>query len=774
MHKKLKTLIGSLDENDFKELIKAYIKEKYKTSHVRIVDGPYDGGNDLEIIKDGIEIKKNIQITVQKINYEKKLDEDLQKAKDNVKNYSYINVLEFYINQPISKEKRNELQLNAEVKFQITLKIVDSNILSQEAETYNSISDFTYSAHDIETPIRNIDRNDKILFDVLTLDKDSVEIKRNFINSYILSFLYNEPNTNVDQIFAFINPHLNNNLDKNFLEKELNYLRTQNQLVSETNKALYKLSDQKYAEISAIYSKVTEEEEIMYSMLDDFTKENDVKSTPEELRELLYKLYQENYKIDIEEINSTNNSFDASIRKSFNDLIAFFAKKGISNTDGKIYAKKLLESCQNSDFLNKLSTIHLFNNLYASNKLEKYIYNKTQEILLDTQILIRLIPIIYDSKIKYTDPALQSVKILFQTLQKYKDGIRLKTTYDYVGEVARHMYEAIKLQRFLSLPYISKLGTSKNVYFNAYLNLKQNDLIDADLDFANYISELIGEEINEDNEDAAIKKINRRLTRIYEIAGLELIAHPTYPNFSELRKEYELTLDQAFKDRSFIARENDLRTILYLSSKQNHTNPKNGEYTEPFLVTWDSAFYPFRKKIGDNHKDFGYWYIYTPLKVVDRFSVMNFNLNPKSISLNIIALTESNFNYNTKNSSFLDVISSYFNTKDVSNLTIINKLVDLQLGLQNVEEVAISPEFTDDKDSSTLTILLSKLRSHYNSLETSFIFQDIIKIFESPKFENDIIEIFKTVIESYKTEMKLDMMYKSFDNLIETDKELGK
>ena len=90
MYEQLKTLINSLKIDNFRILVREINKYKYKTKNVNIVDGPYDGGNDLEIIIDDKDIKKNIQITVQKTGFEKKIFSDLQKAKNNIDKYSYM------------------------------------------------------------------------------------------------------------------------------------------------------------------------------------------------------------------------------------------------------------------------------------------------------------------------------------------------------------------------------------------------------------------------------------------------------------------------------------------------------------------------------------------------------------------------------------------------------------------------------------------------------------------------------------------------------------
>ena len=772
MSKELNNLISSLSEDNFRKLIQEFAKEKYKTPHVRIIDGPWDGGNDLEIIIGEKEVKKNIQITVQKNGYEDKLLKDLEKSSQNIKKYSYQNLMDFYISQNVSKEKRNELELQAEVDFGIKLTIIDGNALAQDAQNFKSISQFTYDAHKIKinSKLNVADKQTKILFDVLTLDHDSIEIKRNFINSYIFSFLYATPNSTLDEIYKYVSPHLNNTLHKDFLDKELNYLRSKKQLESPGDKKHFQLSKTKFDEISNIYTNVIEQEVKLSDMIENFISTHKISCNCNELVGLLYKLYQENYTIDIEEIKNTNNSFSASIKKTFNDLISFFTKKGVEQEKARNISKELLKLCDSNSFLNKLSSIHLFNNLYSSDKLEKYVNAKQQEIFLDTQILIRLICVLHNDKFEYTDSAMQSVRILHSTIEKFKDRLRIVSSYDYVGEVSGHLLEAAKLQRFLSLPFISKLGKSKNVFYNSYLELKRGGQVDDDTDFIDFLEILLDEKINYANESDFLRIVDKKIADILELSGIELIYHPNYPNYQSIKKAYELSLSYQSRDRSYTAMENDLRTILYLATKENHTNQDNGELNEPFLVTWDSAFYAFRKQLLHDHNELTYWYIYSPLKIVDRFSVMNFNLNPKSISSNIVALTETNFNYSTKTTSFIDIISSFFNTEDVSKLSIINKLASLQKSTKGLDEVPTREEFKD-KEENTITHLLLNLRSHYHSYDAKYKFDDVIKVFEMPEFENDILKIFETTITNYKVTTNLETMFISFDELITTKNE---
>lgn len=770
MNRELIFLISSLSEDNFRKLIQEYLKEKYKTPNVRITDGPYDGGNDLEVIVRDKDIKRNIQVTVQKIGYEKKLDSDLQKASENIQKYNYLNNLDFYISHNITKEKRNQLEDKAEVDYGINLRVIDANILSQAATQYSSIRDFTYEAHKIklnqnQNPNQKVDKQTKILFDVLTLNKNSIEIKKNFINSYIYSFLYVHPNSSSEEIFEYINPQLNETLDEDFIKKELNLLRSKQHIESKLDKSRYQLTENRRLEIEDIYSTVTEQENELEDIINSFISEHAVPCDSQELTSILLKLYQENYTIDIEEINKTNNSFSASIKKMLNDLTTFFIRKGVKKEIASVISKTLIKICESNDFLNKLSSIHLFTNLYSSNKLEKYINSKKQRVFLDTQVLIRLICVLYNERVEYSDIAMQSSKILLMTLDRYKDRVHLYSSYDYIDEVAGHLLEAYKLKRFLSLPFISKLGKSKNVFYNTYVELIKQEILEQDTEFISFIEEVIGEEIAFSGDKEFLEIAKKKIEDIFEQIGIELIYHPNYPNYAPIKKEYEISLAYQSKERSYTARENDLRTILYLSQKENNIDAETDEINEPFLITWDSAFYSFRKELLKNHKEFTYWYIYSPLKLVDRLSVMNFNVKPESISLNIIALTETNFNYSAKTVSFIDVISTFFNTEDVHKLGIIHRLASLKKSTEELDEIPNNEIADSERETEIITNLLLEIKSHYDSYKVKYKFYDIIKVFENISLEDKIVQILETNLKNRNTKL----MFDSFDELIKAE-----
>lgn len=766
MSTEINNLINSLSENNFKILVTEYVKRKYKTNEVRIVDGPYDGGNDLEIYIDDKDIKRNIQITVQKIGYVGKLEKDLAKARENVDKFNYIRSLDFYISQNISKDKRNELENAAEINFEINLRIYDGNFFAQEISGNIELTELVYRMHNINSNQQTkFDKSSKVVFDVLTHSTDNVEIKKKFISSFIYSYLFTTSNSTPEQIYNGINPLLNNTLDISYFEKELNSLRLKQFIVRDKTTNGHYLSEEKQTEISELYADVSNQETILIYDIQKFLKEKSIEIDLDELIAFLYKIYEENYSVDIEEITANNTSYTNSLRKSFEDLNNFFTKKGIDYAEANEISRSLLDICSQNDFLNKLSAVHLFTNLFNSDKLEKYINSKKQVIFIDTQILIRLLCVLSTKNYEFDDLALKSVRVLYDTLNKYKSKIEIVTSYDYIEEVANHLIDALKLIRFLELPFIKQLGVSKNVFYNAYIELKNNKIISENISLLEFMADLIDIDLTELeslHSHNLSNRIQKQITEIFDFLGFRLIRHEQYSNFQRIKRDYEIELALSSKYRSSHAIHNDIRTVIYLSTPDHHING-NGHIEEPYLVTWDTTFLSIRKKLlSDTSNGALFWYIYSPMKLVDRLSVMNFSLNPKSINFNIIALTESNFNYSARNSSFIDVISSFFNKENLSELGIIKKLAYLNSETRNSDDNISHTDFKDEEESPLIKVLFN-IRNHYNST-SDVTFKDVITVFETKELENNVIDILNLGIKNNdftKMFIEIDKLIKS-------------
>lgn len=200
-------IISILSEDDFNELVLSFVKDYYNTKDAYISNGPYDGGNDLVINKNGHDIKLNVQLTIQTDRLSNKILEDVEKASKNVAKYAYVNHLYFYCNHHISGEKQNALKQTALFDHNITLEIYDNYRLAELISEYPSMLKVLRHVigHILPAEKLTLDRNTKILFDYLSMNKNIGEIKVNFIISFILFHLYSEGASSVEQIYDSLN-----------------------------------------------------------------------------------------------------------------------------------------------------------------------------------------------------------------------------------------------------------------------------------------------------------------------------------------------------------------------------------------------------------------------------------------------------------------------------------------------------------------------------------------------------------------------------------------
>ena len=207
--------IETLSEESFNRLVLEYEKEYWDTNDVILNNGPYDGGNDIVVVIEKKELKNTIQVTVQK-DYSNKLQKDLDKALTNYKKYSYNPVLDFFVSCKISPRKKNELKRNASRDKGLSLNIYDANYFASEAINYQSIRETIAILHKEMFPNiaeeKKLDNGTKVLYDTLSLSKKVNSLKTNFVQSLILSYLYQNPSSTIKQMFDSLKSVFYNNL----------------------------------------------------------------------------------------------------------------------------------------------------------------------------------------------------------------------------------------------------------------------------------------------------------------------------------------------------------------------------------------------------------------------------------------------------------------------------------------------------------------------------------------------------------------------------------
>ena len=107
---------------------------------------------------------------------------------------------------------------------------------------------------------------------------------------------------------------------------------------------------------------------------------------------------------------------------------------GITQEEARQISKEILQVVGESEYLNKTALTGMFTSMFNSDELESYMNTQQRIVLLDTQILLRYLCLLYQDT-EYNDIAYDSVKILFKELEDAKDYVQLFTTTNYVEEV---------------------------------------------------------------------------------------------------------------------------------------------------------------------------------------------------------------------------------------------------------------------------------------------------------------------------------------------------
>lgn len=733
--------ISELSEDHFNELILNYIKEYYDTKDAYICNGPYDGGNDLVLTIKGKEIKRNIQITIQKKDIEKKVIDDVSKAFQNVSKFSYLNKLDVYCSQHLSETKQQELKRTAFIDYNIELIIYDNYRLAELVTEYKSMLAVLRKVKEQAFPKEslNIDKNTKILFDCLSTNSNIGAIKINFIVSYILFHIYDNGPSTTTELYNSINNIFCNKFTKSYFEGLIGKLNQTGEIqaINQDKPKRFDLSSTTRYRLDEIKQRSIIAEKSLISEYHEIIQQYNLDLNIEEISKFIINMFNENYEVDVDEISQKSNNRRIQLKKIYADLLAYINKKAQVEEDvAKEIAQKLIDVSNKNTSINKSSISKMFINLFQDDKLEDYLNRAERTLYLDTQILLQIICTSYKG-ISNPDILYNIVKDFSVAIDNSNVPISLHTTDGYIEEVVAHLRNALKLEQFLDLPYIKSLGRSKNVFFNFYLSLRDIEEYES---FTDFIVQLLDIEADDviNNFDYAV---TNSLRYIFESLNIDIEPTPYIEpdEYQKYKREYEKILTfNNLDQKSYEARKNDLKTILYIAKEFVSNTP-----IPPYLITWDSSFYTVRDELK-KFREIKYWHIYSPQKFTNTLSILNFKIDPTSVNNNIISLVEENFNLSNSTISFLDVLNNLFDKKDLSKWELAQKFASLRKEQEKDDAQKDRIEFNNLPIDEILLLILNNYQKNGAS-------KDLIELFQNNEYADKIIDIIRSYINSFKT-----------------------
>lgn len=663
----LLTCIKALSKENFDEAVRIFLLNYLKCEECINVDGANDGGCDIKIFKNKREIKKCVQVTVNKA-IETKLKNDLKKVDNLITEYNYSSSFDFFCSTAVSEEKIEEYQKFARDTYTIELNIFEAKRLSEI--DCKELGDYIYSLHDdivIKPEEFNLDKATKALYDLLAHGKNTSDIKNSLLHSVIISILYEKSPIDIHSL----REELENRLGKNIpdIQQAINLLKTQQRVVKDpTNQKLLCLSEEESESVKDIIASSARLEK---NFIDEFSKILETYGIKfnEQILDDLKKLYKNAYSNDIDEAVNHDETKDSLIFDSFkNNLLDLISSK--EDIDDLINKIRLL--CNENNYLNKISASESFLSLYKSNKLERYLNQGHKKIFLDTPAFVYLLCSTFnvvDSD--WDNPFYRSMKSLVKFQTSNPEGIKFCMMFDYLGEVAGEIQKALQIASLEEYPFFRELGGTSNTLYNYYVFLKENNLFEDNIESFEDFIVTFGIENTNPNDAQYFRDTIRHLNECAEDLNIEITYRSPYEKFIAIQDSYEKQLYLKKKNKSKTAIQNDVNQVLFLLN--------DDDCSDCYLTTWDITLITLRDKLLQEEPKYNYFKIQNPAKLSNKIALENFNINNSALTNAIFAYADKKYDISNKVKSLLELIAPILeDKKSISTNKILKCLADIR------------------------------------------------------------------------------------------------
>ncbi|MFD2034497.1 hypothetical protein ACFSKL_06825 [Belliella marina] len=565
------------------------------------------------------------------------------------------------------------------------------------------------SSHDLDSSKKVLNGGEnKILFDFISFGNSTTEIKTQIIESYILHKLLDSGKLPQKTIKEGLEEYLDYSLTSDFFRRSIEKLRTKKKIEYNKDTEELNLSSGEQKRLVKVQSLFNDNKELFLLYYSDIIELYGVKEHSDKILEKLKDFFVVNYNIDIKEI-CDEDSYDNedSILEGF----LLFIRTLLNEKDSINLVKDLLKLCEESDFILRLSASTVIGNLTNPVHFENYIRKQKRLVYLDTQLILHALCTGYLSNCEYDNVYFRIVDELLK-FQKSNPNIEFRFSRYYLSEVAYQLRMALLLIPFEGT---TKHKLSTNVFYEFYEYLHSNDLLEADhQSFSDFLENWLL--ITEDDAlEADCEKIIS--SNISSLLLDELnISVSTLPFYED--KETAVTvLDGIIKDRryklsskSHYTMSNDALMVCHLANKEIHQD-------EPFFLTWDKSFTPFRSAFKQKFKrqELISWHLFNPSKFINHMSLLEFKIDPKSITNEYLPILDS-LGLHEKVKTIFDSMNRLTDIKDISKKQ-RRRYVQLTQQVFNEQEFGYEvdqPEMIDNVIKPFETIL-DNINKYYHS-----------------------------------------------------------
>lgn len=762
----LENMIENLSFEQFREFVKLFLRDWLNNSTVELTDGTNDGGNDCRVFVDGNLLKQSFQVTVQKGNFEKKLEDDVKKAEANVANYGYAPLLNFFYSHTVSGANKNKYEQDANDNHKITLRFFDKKYLASEIDRSPRgraflIENGTGGALKGAPNLPKSD-NQRTVYELLAGGGKINDLKSEFIYSFMLCRLYDYDLQTPDDLAEYLNKTLNCQVSGYFIT---NYFADRSADLSINAEGRYSLTPEARANIEFHRESSKAERMKLIESINQLLSDNGIVNIDASLIiDSLEKIYARNADMEIQMPGRDNSIAYMARLRSIGELKSLLIKANPDNKNVDNIVTKIIEISGENDYLSKLTNTYLFNNLLKSSDLDKYVNSEIRRVWIDTQVLLPMICVLaYESDSQ--EFQYQSAKSLFEKAVNLDGRVLFFTTDMYVEEVAVHFWEALAVSRLENSIDIEGLGGSRNYFYNFFRRGNREGLFNFE-----YFSDFIDSLLHTSDVDLMTRKefisgISKSLSESLEMCNVQVYDTTKYdsPAYEPLIQKLLKNLSDKGRNKPYTSVKSDVKSVMLLSEKGLNMNPDTELYSEPYLVSWDASLRIFNSLFRPDGEH-GAWLVYSPLQLANRLSVMNFKVDPGLLSYEIVSLTEKNFGSAQEKRRFVDTLALFVDRSVENNWRLGQKLGELKISArENLPE----KEINAFGPKSAIDSVLTKIYDAYTVAKRSPGINDLSSAMLDDKKADAFYDIIVRACESWGNEKNIsDQILKEIDNLI--------
>lgn len=503
-----------------------------------------------------------------------------------------------------------------------------------------------------------VDDNQKILYNFINFGNTSTEIKTQIVNAFILNYLRDKGAVQVEKIIDESNNYFENSFSPEFYKRKIAAL-VQKQKIEYTDKVSIKLTDSESDNLSKAQINFLENRDLFFMFFDELLKKYNIENKKDELLEKIKLFLENNFNIDLCEIYCDEINTDSSIYASLLEYL-----KSLTDNDelAESLFKDILVLCEDNDFLVRMSASKVFSKISNPDQFQNYLRQQTRIVYLDTQIILYALCCNYLPEDEYDNIFHKITSALLSYAEK-TTSIELKFGNQYLSEIAYQLKLALFLIPFADNDITEGVMLSTNIFYRFYFHLKKKNLLDEDTEtFADFMSNWLSLE-EEDAYDPDYDRIasNSMIDILKDELNIEVVKLPYYEDCDSASTLLEEVIkENLLAIKTHYVLKNDAIMVCHLSNSQYHIS-------EPFFLTWDKSFTPFRKRYKDKfrRKDPISWHLFTPSKFLNHMDLINFKINPSSMTNDFLSVIDG-LGVHNMTRTIVDSMNRFLDIKNIS------------------------------------------------------------------------------------------------------------